>query len=421
MSRISGESTESLRKNLFIYLAAALFTLMAVLSFTVYTVLFQQLKRAEEHTLFHAAEMRSIAVNEWARRAKDLARQITSRSRIREELEKYNNGLIGIDELRSFTSPKLQDAMNLSDEIIGIIRLDSGNNKVAECGLAEAGTKLSDFVFENTALSSFFRTGNTTAVVVSAPILSREGKRLGTDLVIIDTCLLDDIIFNSEEGSSGIEAVVGMMSEGKIIPLVSAHGDEEFSQKSINLYSDIMLKAINGMRGMTQTGSTAIVYEYISECSWGLIVTQDSRELYSGLYEKLWKIGILYFIIYLFTLTGFYLIMNPLAGRMLIYSSELEEKIREKTSVLEEEIGERKRSEKEKEAVISDLKIAMEKIKKLQGLLPICAGCKKIRDDKGYWNQIEVYIRENSEADFTHGICPDCLAKYYSEGNNTDT
>ena len=59
------------------------------------------------------------------------------------------------------------------------------------------------------------------------------------------------------------------------------------------------------------------------------------------------------------------------------------------------------------------LQEAIAKVKALSGLLPICASCKKIRDDRGYWNQIESYIREHSEADFTHGICPDCIERLY--------
>lgn len=51
--------------------------------------------------------------------------------------------------------------------------------------------------------------------------------------------------------------------------------------------------------------------------------------------------------------------------------------------------------------------------KTLSGMLPICASCKKIRDDKGYWNQIEAYITEHSEAKFSHGICPECMKKLY--------
>jgi hypothetical protein len=60
-----------------------------------------------------------------------------------------------------------------------------------------------------------------------------------------------------------------------------------------------------------------------------------------------------------------------------------------------------------------ELQKALASIKILQGLLPICASCKKIRDDKGYWKQLEVYIRDHSEADFSHGICPECVEKLY--------
>ena len=61
------------------------------------------------------------------------------------------------------------------------------------------------------------------------------------------------------------------------------------------------------------------------------------------------------------------------------------------------------------------LRDAMENIKILSGLLPICASCKKIRDDKGYWNQIEAYIRDHPEAEFTHSTCPDCVKVLYPD------
>ena len=63
---------------------------------------------------------------------------------------------------------------------------------------------------------------------------------------------------------------------------------------------------------------------------------------------------------------------------------------------------------------------AMEQIKTLSGLLPICSSCKKIRDDKGYWNQIENYIRDHSEAEFTHSICHECAKKLYPGLNISD-
>jgi len=79
------------------------------------------------------------------------------------------------------------------------------------------------------------------------------------------------------------------------------------------------------------------------------------------------------------------------------------------------DVTERKRAEAEREKLIGELRDALSRVKLLSGLLPICASCKKIRDDKGYWNQIESYIRDHSEAHFSHGICPECARKEYPE------
>ncbi len=98
-----------------------------------------------------------------------------------------------------------------------------------------------------------------------------------------------------------------------------------------------------------------------------------------------------------------YIIMNSLdeMKKRLAAEKELEQYKDELEELVEQ------RTEKLKEAV-SQVKI-------LSGFLPICASCKKIRDDKGYWNQIESYIRDHSEAEFSHGICPDCAVKLYPE------
>jgi PAS domain S-box-containing protein len=79
------------------------------------------------------------------------------------------------------------------------------------------------------------------------------------------------------------------------------------------------------------------------------------------------------------------------------------------------DITERKRIEEEKDKLVSDLQKALSEVKTLRGFLPICSNCKKIRDDKGYWNQIESYIRDHSDAEFSHGICPECAKKLYPD------
>lgn len=72
-------------------------------------------------------------------------------------------------------------------------------------------------------------------------------------------------------------------------------------------------------------------------------------------------------------------------------------------------------AEEERERLVAELQEALSKVKQLSGLLPICASCKKIRDDQGYWNQIESYLRKHTEVDFSHGLCPPCAEKLYPE------
>lgn len=77
------------------------------------------------------------------------------------------------------------------------------------------------------------------------------------------------------------------------------------------------------------------------------------------------------------------------------------------------DISDRKQAAEERENLIRELQNALQEVKKLSGLLPICSSCKKIRDDKGYWNHLEQYISEHSAAEFSHSICPECARKMY--------
>lgn len=92
-----------------------------------------------------------------------------------------------------------------------------------------------------------------------------------------------------------------------------------------------------------------------------------------------------------------------------------EEKLERINGRLRGEIAERKMAEDERNKLIAQLRNALAKIKTLTGLLPICSACKKIRNDKGKWEQMEVYIRDHSEADFSHSICPECMQRLYPD------
>lgn len=91
--------------------------------------------------------------------------------------------------------------------------------------------------------------------------------------------------------------------------------------------------------------------------------------------------------------------------QVVLSINETSKKLIKSYESLEQKVDERTES----------LQAALKEVNKLSGLLPLCSYCKKVRDDNGYWNQIDAYIQENSEADISHSICPECAEKYYSD------
>ena len=91
--------------------------------------------------------------------------------------------------------------------------------------------------------------------------------------------------------------------------------------------------------------------------------------------------------------------------------------IRELTASFNAMVARLHKAMMERDKLIGELKAARSEVKQLSGLLPICGHCKKIRDDQGSWHQLEAYIRDHADVDFSHSICPECLQKYYPELN----
>ena len=90
------------------------------------------------------------------------------------------------------------------------------------------------------------------------------------------------------------------------------------------------------------------------------------------------------------------------------FNRQLEDRVQERTEELN-------RANQKLERAFHDLEEAFQRIRTLKGLLPICAHCKKIRDDRGYWNHLEQYLEDHTDASFSHGLCPDCAMELYGE------
>jgi hypothetical protein len=413
-------SSSRLRKSLFAYLAIGMLVLVLSLAASTILPIYGRLKAAEDRNIEHAAETRAMAINEWAHRAKGLAWQITSRTRIRQELEKYNNGKIPLNQLTSFTEPKLTDAMSLSKEILGIIRLDMKRQIVAKCGLSIPKEKwpIPDPTSKDIKVSIPGIVLDHFVFIVMAPILNREGENVGSDLVMIDLRGLNTITTNYTGLGKTSEILIGYSIGNQVhtvFPLRNQNKQAEKEKIIDNTVETFLKKGINGKNGLANVDKKVFAYAGIEDFSWGLLIFQSENELYAALNRQLTVVGLLSILIYFVFLLGFWRVMKPLAGRLLLHTEELEATVQEKTNYLKKEISTRKKAEEEREATINELRKALEKVKTLSGLIPICSHCKKIRDDKGYWNQIEAYIQEHSDALFSHSICKECAKKHYPD------
>ena len=103
--------------------------------------------------------------------------------------------------------------------------------------------------------------------------------------------------------------------------------------------------------------------------------------------------------------------VKPISNKELVARVQAMERIKRAEDALREK-------EKQQEELILKLQAALAEIKTLKGLIPICASCKKIRDDEGFWNHLESYISKHTDAVFTHGICPECAEKMREEIRN---
>ncbi|MCI5208357.1 MAG: hypothetical protein D3910_06090 [Candidatus Electrothrix sp. ATG2] len=148
--------------------------------------------------------------------------------------------------------------------------------------------------------------------------------------------------------------------------------------------------------GVDYRGKTVLAaYEPVDELDLGIVAKIDLSEIRTPFIQAILVSGLFSIVLIALGVSLFFKISNPILKGLYDTVSKLEHSLKE--------------------------------VKRLRGILPICSFCKKIRDDEGYWRQVENYINERSDAEFSHSICPDCLKKHYPElsdayakNNNTE-
>ncbi len=424
-------SPVALRRKVFGYAAASMLVFCLALLGTVSLPIYDRLKDADNTIILEAIKLKAIALDEWSRRVADLSYQITSRTRIRQELERYDHGDLAIEQLTAFTQPKLRDAMRLSAEILGIRRTANDGATVSCCGdgLPPVPPGLERVDPRQAAMSRPFELGGAMVAVFRAPIFSGTDRFLGTDEVLFNLDKVAEIVANTSGLGAKSAIILGYPDQDGTRVIFRAGGDGPQDPRERELTAYFARAMESGQDLDDSCAKHVLAFQRVGALGWGLAVLQEKDELYSTLHQRLRNVLGLSLLIYLACLAGLWLMTKPLATRLLLHTDELQQRIDERTVSLNEEIEQRRRAQDalsrsvadlkkardDRDALIGQLQQALEDVKTLSGLLPICARCKKIRDDSGYWNNIESYIEAHSEAAFSHGLCPDCAEAMYGD------
>jgi PleD family two-component response regulator len=212
------------------------------------------------------------------------------------------------------------------------------------------------------------------------PAMSKQFKVLVTDdnpdILLLSTMLLTRAGYEVHEASTGEACLVAVRTYHPDLVLL-----------------DVMLPGISGIEVCRQIKSDENLKDIFVILASGIQVSSELQA--DGL-----DIGA----------DGYFI--RPISNREFLARVQAGERIKRAEDAL-------RTKERQQQELISHLEEALAEIKTLKGFIPICASCKKIRDDEGYWNQIEAYISKRTDAVFTHGLCPDCVEQYRAEMKNT--
>ncbi|RLJ17882.1 hypothetical protein DJ030_12815 [bacterium endosymbiont of Escarpia laminata] len=315
----------------------------SILIGTVATLLLyqSQAEQLETAILFEVA-LQKTAIKSEISRLKNLAAQITSRSRIRQELEKYQNGLIGLDALNAFTRPKLADALRLAPDMVGISRLGNDGRLLIEVGEAiPKSLRPVDFRADSIHLGKPGLVDGRQRLVVSAPIINPKGDKVGIDLVAFDTHRISDTIqdFTRRQKSRG-SVQIGIQDPAGV-EYYFASGDAGKSDLRDSLDQEVH-EALGGTIEKlhiveTAHGDSIIVHQKIDNSAWVLLFFDQANDFYAPARTHAAYVG---FSVSILVLIGIFLtlrLVRPLVDHISL-ENDRNRKLLDKVQVSEERL-----------------------------------------------------------------------------------
>jgi PAS domain S-box-containing protein len=317
------------------------------------------LKRDVEENLELIIQHRTLAVEEYLSHARDIADQITSRTQIRKALENYNKGEMSREELVAYSVPKLEDGIERSSGIVGLVRFDRMGEPVIQVHPPLPLDMLPppDMSTSETIVYDPITVEDASYLVVQAPILSGS-ERVGTDIAIFDTERLHRIV-NTRDGLGKTSKVfLGAIQEDAVSLFAASHaegGDSPPPPRQVPLDSPIgaafrkasQHQAITTVSGNEANAGTILACSPVLDDRWRLVIQEDTGELYASVYRQIGVLLGVVLVLLVVGVLGLTRLLRPLTGKMVLQTDELEREIEKKTTSLQQELLQRQQAARE--------------------------------------------------------------------------
>lgn len=377
-----------LQQRIFYLSMLGVFTVAIIVAAAGMIPFFNTLLEHEYQSLKFSHQLGEGRVTQYFNTIKSLSDQITSRSRIRQELEKFNTGKISLEELQNFTHSKLQDALLISEEVKGISRFDQNGSRVVSVGSNFKNFKLDERAGQEgkTTVVGPVLLGETPHFIVVAPVRNRQSVIVGKDVVLFGIQGLQKIALEHNREKRDSHFLLAYRSEGSYSFLDLQNTSQ--TMKTINNdVKTLLLDTADDKIGMQILGDSVlgidkpvITYSLLGEDGYALVIISSSESVYETVIPTVLKVSGIIMLLLFLSGTVLLVILRPLKDQAIEKQNELEK----------------------------DIKV-------LQEIVPICMYCKSIRNDKGYWKRIENYIEDMSEVNLSHGICETCMKEKYPD------
>jgi len=316
--------------------AVGIFIIGALVALVAIFPLSERLKEGEQRNLEFAATTHGRTVQEILSRLTDIAMQVASRTRARQELEAYNRGELEREPFVASNQGILGDALQQSPEILGITRLDANNNLAVQVGrtIPRTAWMIPESSAQRAQLGSPFQLeSGQYALLAAAPILNGQGQRVGTDLVLFEIANLESLSQQGQQlGDSGT-IVLGRQGNGGS-ELFFDRGELEHQGEFEQALAEAVAEEAQLRLVETSQGEIAIASLRLPNHDWALAVKLDSQELYQGIMEDIRNLA---GVIVILTLVGsgvMVLLLRPLAGQAIVQTEDLERQLNETQELL---------------------------------------------------------------------------------------